>query len=71
MAYPIDQQELRRSQRTSQSVPLLVSLLDSPSPNVDNLKTIVVSHHGCVIMALHPFPRVTDCALITFKAIVR
>lgn len=68
MTYPLNQQERRRSQRISQSVPLLVRFLDPPSPNGEILNTIVVSHHGCVIMVLHPFPRGTGLRLDNLQA---
>jgi hypothetical protein len=67
MTYPLNQQERRRSPRTSQSVLLLVRFRDSHFLNGETLSTIVVSHHGCVIMALHPFPRGTGLRLDTLQ----
>jgi hypothetical protein len=63
MTYTIDQQERRRSQRISQSVPLFVRRLDLPYTVIGNLNTVEVSHHGCVIHALRPFPRGTELRL--------
>jgi PilZ domain-containing protein len=63
MAYPIDTQERRRSQRVPQSVPLFVRCLDSPFTFSGNLNTVEVSSHGCVIHALRPFPRGTGLHL--------
>jgi hypothetical protein len=63
MTYSIDQQERRRSQRSPQSVPLFVRCLDSPFTFAGNLRTVEVSHHGCVIHALRPFPRGTGLSL--------
>jgi PilZ domain-containing protein len=63
MTHPIDTQERRRSQRIPQSVPLLVRCLDPPFTFGGNLNTLEVSHHGCVIHALRPFPRGTELHL--------
>jgi hypothetical protein len=57
MTYSLDIQERRRSQRNPQSVPLFVRCQDSLFTFAGNLKTVEVSHHGCVIHALRPFPR--------------
>jgi len=63
MTYQINKQERRRSRRISKSVPLLVGFLDIPFRIGENLQTVEVSHHGCVIQALHPFPRGTGLRL--------
>jgi len=59
----IDTQERRRSQRIPQSVPLFVRCLDPLGIFVGNLSTVEVSHHGCVIHALRPFPHGTRLRL--------
>lgn len=63
MTYSLDMQERRRSQRIPQSVPLFVKCPDSLFTFAGNLKTVEVSHHGCVIHALRPFPRGTELHL--------
>jgi hypothetical protein len=63
MTYPIDIQERRRSQRIPQSVPLCVRWVDSPLSFTENLNTVEVSRHGCVLHALRPFPRGTELRL--------
>jgi PilZ domain-containing protein len=63
MAYTIEKQERRRSQRVPQSVPLFVRCLDSPFTYGGNLNTVEVSSHGCVIHALRPFQRGTALRL--------
>jgi hypothetical protein len=63
MTYPIDIQERRRSQRIPESVPLFVRCLYPSSTFEANLSTVEVSSHGCVIHALHPFPRGTGLRL--------
>jgi hypothetical protein len=63
MTYAFDIQERRRSQRIPQSVPLFVKCPDSLFTFAGNLKTVEVSHHGCVIHALRPFPRGTELHL--------
>lgn len=63
MTYSIDKQDRRRSQRISQSIPVFVRYKDSPLVYSGNLHTIEVSHHGCVIHALRPFPHGTELCL--------
>jgi hypothetical protein len=63
MTYSFDIQERRRSQRIPQSVPLFVKCPDSLFTFAGNLKTVEVSHHGCVIHALRPFPCGTELLL--------
>ena len=63
MTYPLDKPERRRSLRIPQSVPLFVRCLDPPFTFVGNLSTVEVSHHGCVILALRPFPHGTRLRL--------
>jgi hypothetical protein len=63
MTYSIEKQERRRSQRIPQSVPLFVRCQDPPFTFGGNLNTVEVSHHGCVIHALRPFPRGTELRL--------
>jgi hypothetical protein len=63
MTYHFDIQERRRSERNPQSVPLFVKCPDALFTFAGNLKTVEVSHHGCVIHALRPFPRGTELHL--------
>jgi len=57
MTYLIDTSERRRSERISRSVPLFVRCLDTAFTFAGNLKTVEVSHHGCVLHAFRPFLR--------------
>lgn len=63
MTYSIDTREHRRSQRIPHSVPLLVRCLDYFCTFAGSLRTVEVSHHGCMINAPRPFPRGTELRL--------
>ena len=63
MMTPPGSEERRRSQRLPLRVPLLVVSLDPKHEFSEQVETVEVSNHGCLLLARRPFPRGTRLTL--------